>query len=120
MFLQSTLELRLNTWYSRFLVKTIRMIPRIRIVALDRNAIQICLRGEVTLCRDATSPLENTKDPTPKSIYNQHSKAGRGTRDVPKVSAFANRRGKTLKSTARIARQVITIIPPRYAVTKAL
>ena len=39
-------------------------------------------------------------------------------REVPQFSTFANRRGKTRKSTARMARQVITNIPPRYVVRK--
>ena len=54
-----------------------------------------------------TNPAEKTKDPTPISIS-----------DVPQVSTFAKRLGKTRKSTARIATHVETIIVPLYAVTK--
>ena len=52
-----------------------------------------------------TRPAENTNDPTPKSI-----------KDVPHVSTFPKRRGKTGKSTANIARHVMMIMPPLYAV----
>ena len=55
----------------------------------------------------ATSPAEKTNEPTPMSI-----------KEVPQVSTFAKRRGKTRKSTARIARHVIIIMPPLYAVMK--
>src|SRR4030081_2550930 len=57
------------------------------------------------IVRAATMPAEKTNDPTPTSI-----------KDVPQVSTFANRRGKTLKSTARIPRHVAIIIDPRYIV----
>ena len=57
--------------------------------------------------RAETTPPENTKEPTPKSM-----------RDVPQFSTLAKRRGKTLKSTARIATQVMTIIAERYVVMK--
>ncbi len=56
--------------------------------------------------RADTSPAENTNDPTPRSIN-----------DVPQVSTFANRRGKTWKSTARMAMQVTISMQPRYVVT---
>lgn len=56
-----------------------------------------------------TRPAENTKDPTPISIN-----------DVPQVSTFAKRLGKTLKSTSKIAKQVTIIIVPRYAVMNGL
>ena len=58
---------------------------------------------------DETNPAEKTKDPTPRSI-----------KDVPQVSTFAKRLGKALKSTARMARHVIIIIPPLYAVMNGL
>jgi len=53
----------------------------------------------------ATTPAENTKDPTPTSIN-----------DVPQFSTFANLRGNILKSTARIAIDVMTIMDPLYMV----
>ena len=53
----------------------------------------------------ATTPAENTNDPTPTSIS-----------DVPQFSTFANLRGNILKSTARIAMDVMTIIDPLYVV----
>lgn len=52
--------------------------------------------------RAETTPAENTKDPTPRSI-----------KDVPQVSTLAKRRGNTGKSTARMARVVATSIAPR-------
>lgn len=57
--------------------------------------------------RADTNPPENTKEPTPKSMS-----------DVPQFSTLAKRRGKTLKSTARMATQVIIIIAARYVVRK--
>lgn len=57
--------------------------------------------------RAATRPAAKTKDPTPMSIS-----------DVPQFSTFANLRGNILKSTASMAKQVITIILPRYVVKK--
>ena len=48
-----------------------------------------------------TTPAEKTKDPTPKSIN-----------EVPQVSTLANRRGKILKSTANMERQVTIIMAP--------
>lgn len=52
--------------------------------------------------RAETTPFVKTNDPTPISI-----------KDVPQFSAFAKRRGKMRKSTAKMAMQVITIMAPR-------
>lgn len=53
--------------------------------------------------RAATMPAAKTKDPTPMSM-----------RDLPKLSVFAKRLGKTCgKSTARIEAQVLIIMAPR-------
>ena len=52
--------------------------------------------------RADTTPPEKTNDPTPRSM-----------RDVPQFSTLANRRGKTRKSTARMAMQVMIIMAPR-------
>lgn len=51
--------------------------------------------------------MEKTNDPTPRSIS-----------EVPQVSTLANLRGNTGKSTAKIAKAVMIIIEPRYAVMK--
>jgi hypothetical protein len=59
--------------------------------------------------RADTTPMLKTKDPTPMSIS-----------EVPQFSTFAKRRGKMRKSTARMAAQVMIIMPPRYMVTKGL
>ena len=60
--------------------------------------------GERALRRERaeTTPAEKTKEPTPRSM-----------REVPQFSTFAKRRGKTGKSTARMARQVTAIMAPR-------
>lgn len=52
--------------------------------------------------REATRPAEKTKDPTPISIS-----------EVPQVSTFANLRGNSRKSTARMHMHVTTIMFPR-------
>lgn len=54
-------------------------------------------------------PAEKTKEPTPMSMS-----------EVPQFSTLAKRRGKTLKSTASMAAQVMTIMVPLYVVTKGL
>lgn len=59
-------------------------------------------RRSFRIGRAATVPAEKTNEPTPRSIS-----------EVPQLSAFAKRRGKTRKSTARIAMQVIAIMVPR-------
>ena len=68
-----------------------------------RWAVVVCI-VERALSRERaeTTPAEKTKDPTPRSI-----------KEVPQFSTLAKRRGKTGKSTARIARQVTTIMAPR-------
>lgn len=57
------------------------------------------------MARELTNPIENTNEPTPKSI-----------REVPQVSTLANLLGKTLKSTAKIAKLVIMSMWALYAV----
>ena len=52
--------------------------------------------------RAETTPAEKTNEPTPRSM-----------REVPHVSTLAKRRGKMGKSTARMARMVVIIMPPR-------
>jgi len=62
---------------------------------------------EVEARRDFhTMPLDTTNAPTPTSIS-----------DMPYSSTFTNRRGKTEKSTARMAMQVAIIRPERYQPT---
>ena len=75
-------------------------------------------RFEVVLRKRDHLKIQKTRLPCPSTVNSL--KETNNTRDVPNNSAFANRRGKTLKSTARMARHVITIIPPRYAVTNGL
>lgn len=71
-------------------------------------------RIQRTLHRDPSREVEARSRRCPKSRGEQ----GRLTRDVPQVSAFANSRGKTRKSTARIQMTVIIIMIALYDVTK--
>lgn len=48
-----------------------RTTPMSRTMALERNAWTSCCTGPSRGCLEATTPIENTTDPTPKSIYPQ-------------------------------------------------
>ena len=81
----------------------------IEFLSLELNEDDLPSLLALRAARTDTTPAEKTKDPTPRSIS-----------EVPQFSTFANRRGKILKSTARMAAHVTTIIEPLYMVTKGL
>jgi hypothetical protein len=73
--------------------------------------------GSLTRGIAETIPCEKINEPTPMSIYTMlddfwfKSEIGKThTKETPKVSHFASDRGKTGKSTARIAITVINIM----------
>mmetsp|Transcript_26556 Transcript_26556/g.74605 ORF Transcript_26556/g.74605 Transcript_26556/m.74605 type:complete len:249 (-) Transcript_26556:38-784(-) len=103
------------SWYSTDLTAAMRAAPmRNSGPAVSRALRHVCRcrrPEELSPCcgrceaEPRTRPWANTKLPVPTSI-----------RPLPYTSAFANRRGKTWKSTAKMAKLVITSRPARYQV----
>lgn len=109
------------TGYSVLLTRRARISPR-KITGTDLRKIgrnfdfigAARYGGSFKSGIEETMPCENTKEPTPRSIWgnemniilNPRIARYRHTSDTPNVSHFASDRGKTGKSTARIERIV--------------